>query len=395
MRKALVEDSVLLCDANFSSLPLLFSARNFSRYVHTCGNASQDPCHQYSDSAHFIDYSSREDLLTLVKDLRISRLIPGCNDYSYLSCAWVAEQVGLSGYDDYETTLILLHKDRFRNLAQRRGYPVPKAVASIEETAGFNYPLLVKPTDSFSGRGIQKLYHSADILTAIERARAFSVTNSVVIEEFKEGGLYSHSAFIGGGRIIGDFFVSEYCTVYPYQVNSSCLAARLTDALKAQVRACIEQLVNDLGLVDGLLHTQFIACDDQFWLIEVTRRCPGDLYSKLIFDSTGVDYTDLYIRGFLGRSLPEVIQRSANRYVARHTASVKDAGIFISLRHDIADAAVHAVQLKKTGEPIKSAPFDKAAILFVEFNSEEKLTEITPRLNRFVSVNVLGPERWS
>lgn len=393
MGNKLAEDKVLLCDANFSSLPLLFAIRDFGHQVHTCGNFLQDPCHQYSDAPHFVDYSLKENLLALAKNKNVRFLIPGCNDYSYISCAWVAEQIGLSGYDSYETTLTILHKDRFRSLAQRQGYPVPKAAMSIEEAKGLVYPILVKPVDSFSGRGIQKLYSARELPNAFEEGRKFSVSNNVVVEEYKEGGLYSHSAFISNGRVSIDFFVDEYCTVYPYQVNSSCLSVRLNYALKARVRECIEQLISDLGLVDGLLHTQFIANDDEFWLIELTRRCPGDLYSKLIFDTTGINYADFYVRGFLQQSLPEEIKYKYNKFIARHTVSTTDGGVFVSLKHDICNASTHSVQLKKAGEIMRPAPFDKAAILFSEFDSEQRMAGMTEQLKNFVSLDIVCRDR--
>lgn len=392
MKNTLTVKTVLLCDANFSSFPLLFAIRKYGYHVGTCGNIPQDPCHQYSDSSHLTDYSLREDLLALVERQHVINLIPGCNDYSYLSCAWVAEQVGLNGYDSYETTSALLHKDSFRNLARRRGYPVPKAAMSAEEAEKLEYPLLVKPIDSFSGRGIEKIYNSNELLPAFEKAKNFSVSNRAVIEEFKKGDLYSHSAFIVNGRIAIDFFVDEYCTVYPYQVNSSCLSVRLNNILKVRVRECVEQLVSDLDLVDGLLHTQFIANDYQFWLIELTRRCPGDLYSKLILDTTGIDYADIYVRNFLGQPLPDVKVKH-KKYIARHTVSTGDSGIFISLKHDISDASVHAIQLKKTGELLRPAPFDKAAILFAEFKDEKMLANMTPQLKNCISLNMMGRGR--
>ena len=49
----------------------------------------------------------------------------------------------------------------------------------------------------------------------------------------------------------------------------------------------VELISERLSLVDGLLHVQFILDSGRYWFVEMTRRCPGDLYSLLIEMSTG------------------------------------------------------------------------------------------------------------
>ena len=61
--------------------------------------------------------------------------------------------------------------------------------------------------------------------------------------------------------------------------------------------------------MDGLIHTQFISDNNTFSLIEVTRRCPGDLYSKLIQMSTGINYSELYSMPFMGLELPINVEK--------------------------------------------------------------------------------------
>lgn len=164
------------------------------------------------------------------------------------------------------------------------------------------FPLLVKPVDAYSGKGISLIHQPDELDEAVNVARAASAGGHCVIETFCQGALYSHSAFIRGGEITCEFFVDEYCTVYPWQVNSSCLSVNLTESMRDQISECMAAIDSDLGLVDGLLHTQLIADERQFWLIEVTRRCPGDLYSKLIELSTGVDYCREFVAPFIGQT---------------------------------------------------------------------------------------------
>lgn len=380
---------IVLCDANFSCIPLALNLLERGHRFAVCGNLPRDPCHRYAQASLCIDYSDQLALLREVESAGAQFLVAGCNDRSYLSCAYVAEQLGLPGYDPYETVLVLHEKDRFRAFATAQGYPIPQFFEHPDEPSSIEFPVLVKPVDAFSGRGISKVVNATGLEPALRAARAASRSANAVVEAFVEGALHSHSAFIRGGRIVLDFFVDEFCTVYEYQVNSSCLSTTLSEGVQRSVRDCITQIVAELGLCDGLLHTQFLATGERFWLIELTRRCPGDLYSQLIRYSTGVDYAAFYVNGFLGEPVPEGVALAPSRHVARHTASTCQPGHLFGLRHRIPSSDVQVLQLKTCGEYLNPAPFDKAAILFAEFGNKQELSRITPLLKDFISFDML------
>lgn len=233
-----------------------------------------------------------------------------------------------------------------------------------------------------------KVEDHRDVNNAYATAVAESLSGDVVIEEFIEGSLHSHSAFIRNGVIACEFFVDEYCSVYPYQVNSSCVSTCLDDAMMDDVSTCIQELVTDLSLCDGILHTQFISNGNAFWLIELTRRCPGDLYSQLIQLTTDIPYSTLFTAPFLGVDIPIDTKRfPRKRNIARHTVSTSQSSIFISLNYNSSPCKIiDVVPLKKSGESLQEAPFDRAAIIFSEFENLSEMQKKTPNLNEYFTV---------
>lgn len=386
---------VLLIGTSFSAVPLYFKLKEQGYSVAVCGGLEHDPCHAYSDYSYKIDYSKKENLLELVQKEQFDYLVPSCNDFSYMSCAWVAQQCGgFSGYDAYETSTILHAKNKFREFTEKHGFPVPKAVNVTSQTDAqelhLKFPVLVKPSDSFSGKGITKVFHQKDIPDAIAEALKNSRNAEAVIEEFIEGTLHSHSAFIGNGEIVFDVFVDEFCSVYPYQVDCSCLTTSLADELQSRVQQSITKLVKLLELNDGLLHTQFIVEGGDFWLIEPMRRCPGDLYGKMITLSTGVDYADLFIKPFLNEPMPASVEKPHHKYIARHTISVPKPLIFTSFSHTIEAKTVQIVPLKNSGEVLEKAPYDKLGIVFAEFSTETELAANVHRLAECIHIETIG-----
>jgi len=384
----------LLVGSSFSAAPVFFALKKYGLHVSVCGKIESDPCHQYADASYFIDYSRTDDLMQLVESNEFDFLVPTCNDYSYMSCAPVAEKHGFPGFDSVKVATILHTKSEFRQVSKRHAIPAPLFEILEEgqsiDSADLHFPVLVKPIDSFSGRGMSKVAAPADLSQAVRDAFKVSRSSRIVIEEFLSGNLHSHSAFIQDRQIAFDFFVDEFCTVYPYQVNCSNHPSVLSTTIRDAVRKTISELVDILGLSDGLLHTQFIADKNNHWIIECMRRCPGDNYGHLIGLSTGIDYADFFVRPFLKRRLPTEQIKTTSKYYGRHTISVDRPLVNLSFSHNIPSETLDIVPLKSSGEQLDVAPFDKLAILFVEFKDEATMLGTTPRFADFVRINELG-----
>lgn len=381
--------NILLCDANFCVLPIAQSLMSKGNNLAVLGGLEQDPVHKIADKSIILDYSNVELLSQHIEDAQYDAVVPGCNDRSYLSLAAIAEKFNYVGFDSNEVVMTIHLKDCFRAFAEMKGYPVPQAVSEVTQVSTLNFPIMIKPVDSFSGKGIKKVESLKNIEKYWNEAKEFSRTRKVIAEEFVEGKLYSHSAFIKNKKIVVDFFVNEYCTVYPYQVNSSNLATRLSKKIQEELQNWTEQFAEDLNLVDGLIHTQFISNNETFWLVEVARRCPGDLYSQLIQKSTGVNYAELYAMPFLGEELPNKIEKKHQRFFSRHTVSVDKECIFISSGFNERHKSIQNVQLKYSGQMMKPAPFDKSGIYFIEYENAIEMEEKTEKLKEYVVIDTL------
>lgn len=385
--------SILLCDANFCVLPIAEFIISQKYNLSVVGSLKDDPAHQIAHESILLDYSNVKLLREHVFNSNYNYIVPGCNDRSYLSLAKLAEEFHYPGFDDYETVLTIHHKDKFRSFAKKKGYPIPKFVDDIDVIDSLNFPIIIKPVDSFSGKGTKKTERIDEVKQNWNEAIGFSKEGLVIAEEFIEGNLYSHSAFIKNKKIIVDFFVSEYCTVYPYQVNSSNISNKLSENIQKKLKEWTEQFAQDLNLVDGLIHTQFISDNNTFSLIEVTRRCPGDLYSKLIQMSTGINYSELYTIPFIGLALPDSLEKKKKKLISRHTVSVDHECIFLSSKVLLKSEFIENVQLKTSGMRMKEAPFDKSGIYFIEFNSVNEVEEKTENLKKYILIekmDILG-----
>ncbi len=383
------QKTALILDAGFASLPLQQAVKTAGFRTLVCSGKAHDAGMLTADITCEQNYADSEAVLKIAQQHKVAALLPGVTDVSYLSGCRVAHSLGLPGFDAPDVSDTIFLKDKFRAWALSKGLPVPQAAWTDEQARQLSLPLLVKPVDAYSGNGITKVTDWAMLDAAIETARNASPGKQYVVENFCEGALYSHSAFIRNGEIVCEFFVDEYCTVYPWQVNSSSLSQNLSPDMRDSVSECMQSIVSDLRLVDGLLHTQFIASEDQFWLIELTRRCPGDLYSRLIELSTGVNYAGWFVAPFLGKSSPAVPRRPVQtRNIARHTVSVNRAMRFTGFAFKSLPAdLIEVIPLTRPGTLVQPAPGDRAGLIFAEFRDDAALRQMTPHLKDYFLLN--------
>ena len=279
--------------------------------------------------------------------------------------------------DCSEATEIINNKKKFKQFALSIGIPVPKEI-HCQDSNGHLSPIVVKPVDAYSGRGISVLLRNDKqrLSAAISKAINFSKSSSYIVEEYVAGQLYSHSAFISNKRIEIDFIVEEHCTVNNFAVDTSCVIAKFAKEKMQRIRSCITKLAVELNLADGLIHTQFISNDTEMWIIEVTRRCPGDLYSLLIEKTTGFPYAQAYAHPFLnGKSMPykEKLQK---KNIMRLTISQPNDGVFQSIKFSMPLKIDSFIPLCKAGAMVKASPFGKIGILFAETQTKLDLDKI-------------------
>lgn len=369
---------VLLVDTNFSSGPIYEELVLMGHDVHVVGNNPNDCLAKVSSNYWNLNYADTDALSALVEEKKFDYLVPGCTDRSYISCTAIngGRFPGLDQVDACET---IFNKGKFRLLADRLGLPIPKRF-SLDQNPSC-WPIIVKPVDAFSGKGITVLQEGdkPTLEHALKRAREASPTGECLIEQFVDGQLYSHTTFLKDGKVVQDFIVKEDSTVNPFVVDTSRVLQGTPSNLLLRLRDCVENIAKELMLADGLLHTQFVSDGDDFWLIETTRRCPGDLYSQLIELTTGYPYARSYALPFLGESISDFVGDLRIDPIMRHTVTLNSSQSFAYLRFKSALQIERWTPLSIVGDRLKPSPQSRVGILFCRAANQQDLDQIYQR----------------
>ncbi len=364
---------ILLLDTNFSSYPIYKYLTGMGHDVWFCGRNPDDFLARYKSEKYInVDYSDVISLRQHIDSYGYDIVMPGCNDRSYMSCAELSENTEFSTYvDSYSATEVLLNKLSFREYAFSNNIPAPRILK--EKELGDYGKIIIKPVDAYSGRGISVLDGASDIDYAIKKAKSFSASGNCIIEQYVTGQLYSHSAFIENGRIKVDFIVQEYGSVNPFVVDTSFVVSEFDEKILSGIRNSIEFIAKNLNLQDGLIHTQFICNGNEFWLIEITRRCPGDLYSMLIELSTGYRYADTYTSYLIGEKAISDDLPEERRYILRHTITSRHDVNFFDLNFNQSVRMTKYISLSNSGDLIRQSPFGRIGLAFIDCENEDMM----------------------
>ncbi len=363
---------VLLVDTGFSALPIFRHLVERGHDVWVMGNRARDAIAREAGERWIEqDYSDVSAVAAHAERLGIDRLVPGCTDVSIATCVAIAG--GDGRLDRADANHVLADKASFRALCADLDLPAPRAIdpAKLPATGRF----ICKPVDAFSGRGIS-VFDAADRQAsrdAIDRATAASPTGRLLIEPFVTGQLHSWSVFIEDRRAVEGTFVIEGSSVDPYAVDTSHVVFDMPEAARAQLATAVDRIAEALGLVDGLVHLQFLWDGERVSIVEITRRCPGDLYALLIEYSTGYRHAAKYASHFLGESLAAAA--TERRPVLRHTVTSPEARIYSGLGFDHLLPVRAFFALQGLGEPLAPGHAGRIGVLFVEPTDEASRDE--------------------
>ena len=173
-------------------IPVIEAAHKLGVYVITCDYLPDNIAHKYSDEYCNVSILEKDKVLEQARKLKIDGILSFACDPGVVTAAYVAEKMGLPTSGPFESIEILQNKGKFRKFLTDNNFnvPVAKQYTDIETALNdiemFNWPVIVKPTDSAGSKGVTKVVKKSELRDAINYALKFSHSNEFIIEDFLE-----------------------------------------------------------------------------------------------------------------------------------------------------------------------------------------------------------------
>lgn len=341
-----VHMKALVIAGGVPQIELLKQLKN--RKIETVLADGSDKCvaKEYADKFVQIPIFDIEAVKELAVSEQVNFLITVCADQVLLVVAQVSEMLGLPCYIDYETAQNVSDKLKMKRIFLENGIPTSRYVEMTEydpeQIREFHYPLVVKPVDAYSSRGVRKAYTEEELREYWKEAGEISRTGGVIVEEYCAGEEISVDAFIINGKakilcvtnsdkILDDGRFVIYRGKYPVSATPEVLR---------QIEKIAQQITDAFGLVNAPLLIQMINDGKHVSVLEFCARTGGNTKYLLIKYSCGVDVISAAIDLSLG------IAPTVEPYNTGNTYVVND---FIYCKPGIFDRLVGFEELQKQG----------------------------------------------
>lgn len=302
-------------------IPVIEAAHKLGIYVITCDYLPDNIAHKYSDEYCNISILDKETVLKEAQRLKIDGIMSFAVDPGVVTAAYVADKMGLPQPGPYESVCILQNKDRFREFLTKNGFNVPKAKGFSSEDdilkgiEGFEWPLIVKPTDSAGSKGVKRVDNINQLDEAIKNAFDHSFSKRIIIEEFieQEGCSSDSDCFSVNGELK---FVSFSAQRFdsnapnPYTPSAYSWPSTMTKEQEAELTSELQRLLTLLGMKTSIYNVETrIGKNSKAYIMEVSPRGGGNRLAEMIRFSTGVDLITNAVKAAVGENVYDIEQK--------------------------------------------------------------------------------------
>lgn len=267
----------------------------------------------YADIFYNVDILNALGVAEIAKKEKVDFVLTVCADQVLLVVAEVSELLGLPCYIDYETAQNVSDKIRMKRIFKSIGVPTTSYVETkhldLGEIATLRYPLVVKPTDAYSSKGVRKATNEEELKQYYAEAKKLSRNGSVIVEEFFSGEEISVDAFVTNGKVkILTISNSEKIKDKDrFVIFRGRYPAKVSEILLIKIEEIAQLIADGFGLVNSPLLIQLLISGDDVSVLEFCARTGGNMKWLLIKYSCGVDVIKATIDITLGLE-PEIEQ---------------------------------------------------------------------------------------
>ena len=145
-----------------------------------------------------------DGIKTLAKEHNVDMVLTACADQILVAEVDVCEELGLKTYLDRKTVDLVSNKSRMKEVFVKNGIPTSGYVVlnsfSEDKIKGLRYPLVVKPVDAYSAKGVRKCNDREEVEKYLPEAVRISRTKTAIVEEYISGEELTIEAFVCNGR---------------------------------------------------------------------------------------------------------------------------------------------------------------------------------------------------
>lgn len=313
---------IIVLGGGSDQIALIKELKNRGHLVYLVDYLDNPPAKKFADHFFQISTLDEDSIYELALKHGIELITTACTDQALLTMANVSEKLNLPCYLNAKTAKNVTDKAYMKKKMEENGIPTSKSVVlEINKyngsIRGICFPLVVKPCDCNSSKGVTRVENSLELKQAIQKAYELSRSKRVIIEEYKAGREISIDAWSDsqGVKILAvtetikmeenDNRFTIYQSKYPFSRS---------DELELTIRNTVEKICKVFQLNNCPLLVQAIVQGDNLSVIEFSARMGGGSKYKFIEHMSGINIMKVYVNRILGEKT-QIVQPQSSKKV--------------------------------------------------------------------------------
>lgn len=395
---------MLILGGSRYALPVIKAAKELGIYTITADYLPNNIAHKYSDEYVNVSIIDKEATLEVAQRLCIDGVMSFACDPGVVTAAYVAEKMGLPNVGPYESVCILQNKGKFRKFLADNGFTVPvaKGYKNIDEALNdvgmFNWPVIVKPTDSAGSKGVTRVDDPAELRKSIEYAISFSHSEEFIIEDFIEQKGFSSDtdSFSVDGEMK---FVSFNCQRFdinaenPYTPAAYSWPSSMSIEHQEELKSEIQRLISLLGMKTAIYNIETReSTSGKAYIMELSPRGGGNRLSECLRYATDVDMITNMVKYSVGLPIDEIKQKPYDGFWCEIILHSDKPGVFdeLLLSEEIRGNVIERDLWIERGTKVGgfSAANEAIGTLILKMKSQEEIEDVLSNQNKYVRVIV-------
>lgn len=287
----------------------------------------------YADAFFQVSTLDVPAITELARKEEVDFLITACTDQALLTVAQVSETLHLPCYIDYQTALNVTNKSYMKKMFEEHGISTAKHIGAMElgvdKLKGMRYPLIVKPADCNSSKGVKKVYNAEELAIGFEEASKLSRTKTVIIEEYIEGLEITVDVQVENGKahVLSKAYSDKIADDDKFVIFRTRYPVAEKECVHEQIEKTAQQIADAFGLKNSMMLIQMISDGERVYVLEFSARTGGGVKYRLIKMVSGFDVISAVVDLTLGK-IPHVEKMESTAPFISNVFIYCESGVF-------------------------------------------------------------------
>lgn len=295
--KDLTGKKLLVLGNSYSTVNVVKHAKKLGLHVTVTGLIPNGQAEAFADEYYKVDTTDYPSLLQYIKEHAIDGVMTGSGEFNIINMINLCKLAGLPVYATKEQWDVCQDKRNFKDLCKKYGVPgVPEF--DVDDVLGNeDFPVIVKPVDGCSSRGINVCHNTEELEVAKQKALEASPAKKILIERYINNGGLTHVVkyVVVDGKFYMEVMGDRYVLNNGLITAITFFPSKNTDLFMRTVDPFVQKMFKSIGYNNGVFFLQSLPEGEHIYTYEMGLRTGGGMTYKLTEATSGNNDLEMLI----------------------------------------------------------------------------------------------------